>query len=463
MSNPHGGRPAQVPVEAKQPDDLVERMQGGDVDAFEEFFNTYKRPIYATALAITRDPFLAEEVLQDCFVKAYRVRERLDPARSPLPWLQRVTINLCYSRVSRRKALSEPLTNLITNLVVDLATPPDQVVESREVLEVLQRGIDALPPKQQTAIILYYLHGYSLAEAAEIADCNVGTMKSRLHYALKALRVAAARRASDPGHGGPPARDAKGVPMSCRRIRRELLWLVRFGDFDAGSAPHLEHLAELPGLSRRGRARPRARPTAAHRPCRAHRRCDAEPERLGGRAGSDASAGAERHAPVDLEAGGLPPGGERDGRSQPRARRGPEPRDGADRRGPVPDSSDVGAVTASAPAGHGSGLRHWEGRAPAAGAGPVNEAPGSVVWVPTVSEQLPLGRTALQAAPPAAEADARADKQLRRSRDPGRHGHGPQLVRHRTTRRRTSPRCPPPRPSANLPEFLGVCETSAPF
>ena len=65
-----------------------------------------------------------------------------------------MTINLCYSRISRRKALSEPLTSLITNLVVDLATPPDQIVESREVLEVLQRGIDA-----------------------------------RLHYALKALRA----------------------------------------------------------------------------------------------------------------------------------------------------------------------------------------------------------------------------------------------------------------------------------
>ncbi len=176
-------------MESREPDGLVERMQADDLDAFEEFFKTYQRPIYATALAITRDPFLAEEVLQDCFVKAYRVRERLDPSRSPLPWLQRVAINLCYSRVSRRKALPEPLTNLITNLVVDLAQRPDQVVESREVLEVLQRGIDALPPKQQTAIILYYLHGYSLAEAAEIADCNVGTMKSRLHYALKALRA----------------------------------------------------------------------------------------------------------------------------------------------------------------------------------------------------------------------------------------------------------------------------------
>ena len=176
-------------MEARQPDALVERMQDGDLDAFEEFFNTYKRPVYATALAITRDPFLAEEILQDCFVKAYRVRERLDPARSPLPWLQRVTINLCYSRISRRKALAEPITSLITNLVVDLTARPDQIVESREVLEMLQRGIDALPPKQQTAVILYYLHGYSLAESAEIADCNLGTMKSRLHYALKALRL----------------------------------------------------------------------------------------------------------------------------------------------------------------------------------------------------------------------------------------------------------------------------------
>ena len=50
---------------------LVERMQSGDLQAFEEFFHTYQRPVYLTALAITRDPFLAEEILQDVFVKAY--------------------------------------------------------------------------------------------------------------------------------------------------------------------------------------------------------------------------------------------------------------------------------------------------------------------------------------------------------------------------------------------------------
>jgi RNA polymerase sigma-70 factor (ECF subfamily) len=173
----------------QESDGLVERMQSGDFDAFEEFFNTYKRPIYATAMAITRDPFLAEEVLQDCFVKAYRVRDRLRTDVSPLPWLQRVATNLCYTRVARRRTLAEPITSLITNLVTDLTSRPEQIVESREIVEVLQRGIDALPPKQQTAVILYYLHGYSLAESAEIAECTVGTMKSRLHYALKALRI----------------------------------------------------------------------------------------------------------------------------------------------------------------------------------------------------------------------------------------------------------------------------------
>jgi RNA polymerase sigma-70 factor (ECF subfamily) len=177
-----------VQVVTKQPDGLVARMRLGDPDAFAEFFTTYERPVYLTALAITRDPFLAEEILQDCFVKAYRARHRLRTDRSPLPWLHRVATNLCYSRIARRRMIMQPITALIGNLVADLTSRPDQVVESREIIEVLQRAIDTLPPKQQTAVILYYLHGYSLAESAEIAGWKVGTMKSRVHYALKALR-----------------------------------------------------------------------------------------------------------------------------------------------------------------------------------------------------------------------------------------------------------------------------------
>lgn len=191
-------------MDTRQPEGLVERMQSGDIDAFEEFFNTYQRPVHATALAITRDPFLAEEILQDCFVTAYRVRQRLRRDVSPLPWLQRVATNLCYSRLAKRRGHLEPLTGLISNLVADLSARPEQVAESREIIEVLQRGIDSLPPKQQAAIVLYYLHDYSLAEAAEVAGCRVGTMKSRLHYGLKALRslLPVERRVAVPLGGG---------------------------------------------------------------------------------------------------------------------------------------------------------------------------------------------------------------------------------------------------------------------
>jgi hypothetical protein len=188
--------------------------------------------------------------------------------------------------------------------------------------------------------------------------------------------------------------------MSCRRIRRELLWLVRFGDFDAGSAPHLEHLASCQdcrdevgldrALVRQLRTALAARigdatPSPSAWEGVLARMRQPEPRvarpwtsKLAAflRAGS-AMAGASLALVVALNLEMAPIGA-----------------------APSPGTSDVAAVTASA-TGQGSGLRHWEGRAPAAGSGPVNEAPGSVVWVPTVSEQLPLGRTELQAAPPA--------------------------------------------------------------
>jgi hypothetical protein len=186
--------------------------------------------------------------------------------------------------------------------------------------------------------------------------------------------------------------------MSCRRIRRELLWLVRFGDFDAGSAPHLDHLASCQdcrdevgldrALVRQLRTALAARigdatPSPSAWEGVLARMRQPEPRvarpwtsKLAAflRAGS-AMAGASLALVVALNLEIAPIG--------------------------AAPSPDVSAVTASAPAGHGSGLRHWEGRAPAADAGPVNEASGSVVWVPTVSEQLPLGRAALQAPPPA--------------------------------------------------------------
>ena len=265
-------------------------------------------------------------------------------------------------------------------------------------LEVLQRGIDALPPKQQTAVILYYLHGYSLAEAAEIADCNVGTMKSRLHYALKALRTRLPVERRIPVTAVRQPRDAEGDPMSCRRIRRELLWLVRFGDFDAGSAPHLEHLAGCQGCRDEvglDRALVRQLRTAL-----AERIGDATPSPSAweGVLARMAPAGAEGRAAVVgpklaafLRAGSAMAGASLAlvlALNLELAPIGRDPDTGVHRRPMSPRR-------ARRPGGMRA--RHREGRAPAAGPARHRGDRATVVWVPTPSEQLPLARTTLDA------------------------------------------------------------------
>ena len=168
---------------------LLRRMQSDDIDAFEAFFQRYRTPIYRTAYGLTGDPQAAEEILQDTFARAYQRRHILRPDVSPLPWLHRVALNLCYSRLGRRRLPSEPMGDAVIGLVRDLATEPAEHAEQQELRRIVRDGVANLPPKHQSVVILYYLHGLSLQETAELLDIRLGTVKSRLHYALRSLRT----------------------------------------------------------------------------------------------------------------------------------------------------------------------------------------------------------------------------------------------------------------------------------
>ncbi len=164
-------------------------MQRDDLDAFEAFFMRYRTPIYRTAYGLTGDAQAAEEVLQDTFARAYQRRHVLRTDVSPLPWLHRVALNLCYSRLGRRRLPSSPMEDSVVGLVRDRATEPAEHAEQQELRRIVRDGVAHLPPKHQSVVILYYLHGLSLQETAELLDIRLGTVKSRLHYALRALRT----------------------------------------------------------------------------------------------------------------------------------------------------------------------------------------------------------------------------------------------------------------------------------
>lgn len=180
--------------------DLLRRMaEEDDLDAFAALFERYRVPVYRAALALTGDHGASEEVVMDTFGRAYRHRHRLRTDVSPLPWLHKVALNLCYSRLGRRRLPSEPVTDLVAERLADATAGPAVNAEWAELRVIVREGIAGLSEKHRAVVVLYYLEGRSLQETADQLGLPLGTVKSRLHHALRDLR---GRLAADHRFGG---------------------------------------------------------------------------------------------------------------------------------------------------------------------------------------------------------------------------------------------------------------------
>lgn len=168
--------------------DLIDRLQQADLDALGLLFERYRTRVYRTALAIVRDPAVAEDILQDCFLKIYTNAHRIDTNRPLAPWLYRVTVNLSYTWLSRGQGRRTPIDNLVDRLVSPMRQAPDRLTEQIELKQNVRKAIGSLCLDQRVVVVLYYLNNLGLQEIAEILDLPVGTVKSRLYYARENLR-----------------------------------------------------------------------------------------------------------------------------------------------------------------------------------------------------------------------------------------------------------------------------------
>jgi RNA polymerase sigma-70 factor (ECF subfamily) len=167
---------------------LIARAKRGDLEAFEALYELHKGPIFRTALAITGDRPAAEEILQETFLRAFKHLGDIREGVSIAPWLYRIAVNLAYDWAARQCRWPATLDGVIEQLVAPAASSPEQKVEERELYRLVHEAIDKLEFKQRATLVLFYLHDFSLSEVAEILDCPVGTVKSRLHYARENLR-----------------------------------------------------------------------------------------------------------------------------------------------------------------------------------------------------------------------------------------------------------------------------------
>lgn len=170
--------------------ELITQAKQGNMQAFERLYEMHKMPIYRTALAITGDRMIAEEILQETFLRAFKYIKKVHNGVSLSPWLYRVAVNQAYDLTAKKRRGLNLLNGFIDWLVAPPLTSPEQKLEERELQDLVYEAINKLEFKQRTTLVLFYLQDFSMQEIAEIMDCPVGTVKSRLYYARANLRQA---------------------------------------------------------------------------------------------------------------------------------------------------------------------------------------------------------------------------------------------------------------------------------
>lgn len=169
---------------------LVLRVRAGDVEALGLLYEKYKLPVFRAALAIVRDQELAEDILQETFLRLNAHIASINPSLPLIPWLYRVAVNLSYTSVSRGQRWLASIEAFVDRLVGSQHTVPEEQAEMGEIQRIVWQAIDGLDAEHRMTLILYYVCDLSQREIAYAMDCPLGTVKSRLHYGRAQLRQA---------------------------------------------------------------------------------------------------------------------------------------------------------------------------------------------------------------------------------------------------------------------------------
>ena len=167
--------------------ELVERAAGGDQEAFASLVQVSSDRLYAVAYRILRDPYLAEDALQQTLITIWNELPRLrDPDRFEA-WSYRVIVRASTAEAKRGKRATTTLRLLPDD--ADEAPGPDEFSAVAE-RDRLDRGFRKLTADQRAVLVLHHYLGLTPVDMAEVLGIPVGTVGSRLHYATRALRAA---------------------------------------------------------------------------------------------------------------------------------------------------------------------------------------------------------------------------------------------------------------------------------
>ncbi|MFO0745475.1 MAG: RNA polymerase sigma factor [Myxococcota bacterium] len=169
----------------------MERYADGDDAAFGALYDALAPRLATVLRRRVKDPELVAEVMQHTFLQIHRARASYIRGASVFPWAFTIARRLVLSEFRKRKRQIETAGDdqLVLAAVAPEATLPDRRAEAREVIQVFEKALAAMPESQRVAFTLLKIDGLSLAEAAEVLGVSEMAVKLRAHRAYEALRA----------------------------------------------------------------------------------------------------------------------------------------------------------------------------------------------------------------------------------------------------------------------------------
>ncbi|MEQ1877359.1 MAG: sigma-70 family RNA polymerase sigma factor [Bdellovibrionia bacterium] len=166
--------------------ELVKDVKSGSRDAFSELVKRHQKSLYRMICRLTRDQSMAEDVVQEAFVKAYQKIALFEERSSFKSWLFRIGINTANNRLRARRADQISMENVQASV----NSEAEKKLVYRDLQKLVAQELEKLPERQRMALTLRIFEDLSFNEIAQIMDCPYDTAKANYRHALLKLKTA---------------------------------------------------------------------------------------------------------------------------------------------------------------------------------------------------------------------------------------------------------------------------------
>jgi len=164
----------------------VLQAQSGKREALNELFKSVQDPLFRYIVSLVRDQHLAEDILQEVFIRIYRKLRWLREPEAFRAWAYQIASREAFRHLNRERRWTDQVRDEATLTAVPANEHDSEF--SREMIETLPQLVGSLSPASRAVVVLFYLHEMSLVETAAVLEIPIGTVKSRLAYGLETLR-----------------------------------------------------------------------------------------------------------------------------------------------------------------------------------------------------------------------------------------------------------------------------------